>query len=149
MSVNKLGSEMMSKIIRFGVSLEDGLLVKFDALLERIGYRNRSEAIRDLIRDRLVREAWKEGDKEIVGILSLVYNHEKSEVTERLNLIQHKNIGAIVSTTHIHLDSHNCLEVIILKGKSREIEKISDLLQSTKNVKHGGLLRTTTGEGLE
>jgi len=139
----------MSKIIRFGVSLEDGLLVKFDALLERIGYRNRSEAIRDLIRDRLVREAWKEGDKEIVGILSLVYNHEKSEVTERLNLIQHKNIGAIVSTTHIHLDSHNCLEVIILKGKSREIEKISDLLQSTKNVKHGGLLRTTTGEGLE
>jgi len=140
---------MMSKIIRFGVSLEDGLLVKFDALLERIGYRNRSEAIRDLIRDRLVREAWKEGDKEIVGILSLVYNHEKSEVTERLNLIQHKNIGAIVSTTHIHLDSHNCLEVIILKGKSREIEKISDLLQSTKNVKHGGLLRTTTGEGLE
>ncbi|HHF51764.1 MAG: nickel-responsive transcriptional regulator NikR [Candidatus Aminicenantes bacterium] len=140
---------MMSKIIRFGVSLEDELLVKFDALLERIGYRNRSEAIRDLIRDRLVREAWKEGDKEIVGILSLVYNHEKSEVTERLNLIQHKNIGAIVSTTHIHLDSHNCLEVIILKGKSREIEKISDLLQSTKNVKHGGLLRTTTGEGLE
>jgi len=140
---------MMSKIIRFGVSLKDGLLVKFDALLERIGYRNRSEAIRDLIRDRLVREAWKEGDKEIVGILSLVYNHEKSEVTERLNLIQHKNIGAIVSTTHIHLDSHNCLEVIILKGKSREIEKISDLLQSTKNVKHGGLLRTTTGEGLE
>ena len=139
----------MSKIIRFGVSLEDELLVKFDALLERIGYRNRSEAIRDLIRDRLVREAWKEGDKEIVGILSLVYNHEKSEVTERLNLIQHKNIGAIVSTTHIHLDSHNCLEVIILKGKSREIEKISDLLQSTKNVKHGGLLRTTTGEGLE
>jgi len=149
MSVNKLGSKMMSKIIRFGVSLEDELLVKFDALLERIGYRNRSEAIRDLIRDRLVREAWKEGDKEIVGILSLVYNHEKSEVTERLNLIQHKNIGAIVSTTHIHLDSHNCLEVIILKGKSREIEKISDLLQSTKNVKHGGLLRTTTGEGLE
>jgi len=140
---------MMSKIIRFGVSLEGELLVKFDALLERIGYRNRSEAIRDLIRDRLVREAWKEGDKEIVGILSLVYNHEKSEVTERLNLIQHKNIGAIVSTTHIHLDSHNCLEVIILKGKSREIEKISDLLQSTKNVKHGGLLRTTTGEGLE
>lgn len=140
---------MMSKIIRFGVSLEDELLVKFDALLERIGYRNRSEAIRDLIRDRLVREAWKEGDKEIVGILSLVYNHEKSEVTERLNLIQHKNIGAIVSTTHIHLDSHNCLEVVILKGKSREIEKISDLLQSTKNVKHGGLLRTTTGEGLE
>ncbi len=140
---------MMIKIIRFGVSLEDELLVKFDALLERIGYRNRSEAIRDLIRDRLVREAWKEGDKEIVGILSLVYNHEKSEVTERLNLIQHKNIGAIVSTTHIHLDSHNCLEVIILKGKSREIEKISDLLQSTKNVKHGGLLRTTTGEGLE
>ena len=140
---------MMSKVTRFGVSLEDELLKKFDALLDRIGYRNRSEAIRDLIRNRMVKQDWKDEDKEIVGILSLIYNHEKSEVTEKLNHIQHEHIGAIVSTTHIHLDSHNCLEVVILKGKSRDIEKISDLLQSTKNVKHGGLLRTTTGEELE
>ncbi len=139
----------MSKITRFGVSLEDELLRKYDALLERIGYKNRSEAIRDLIRNRLVKEAWEEEDEEVVGILSLVYDHEKSEVTEKLNHIQHQFIGAIVSSTHIHLDSHNCLEVVILKGKSREIEKISDLLQCTLNVKHGGLLRTTIGEGLE
>ncbi len=149
MSVNSLGSKVMSKVTRFGVSLEDELLVKFDALLKRIGYKNRSEAIRDLIRNRLVKQDWKDEDKEIVGILSLVYNHEKSEITEKLNHIQHEHIGAIVSATHIHLDPHNCLEVVILKGKSREIEKISDLLQSTKNVKHGGLLRTTTGEELE
>lgn len=139
----------MSKVTRFGVSLEDVLLRRFDALLERIGYKNRSEAIRDLIRDRLVKQDWKDEDKEIIGILSLVYDHEKSEVTEKLNHIQHQHIGAIVSSTHIHLDSHNCLEVVILKGKSREIERISDLLQSTRNVKHGSLLRTTTGEELE
>ncbi len=143
------GSKMMSKVTRFGVSLEDVLLRRFDALLERIGYKNRSEAIRDLIRDRLVKQDWKDEDKEIIGILSLVYDHEKSEVTEKLNHIQHQHIGAIVSSTHIHLDSHNCLEVVILKGKSREIERISDLLQSTRNVKHGSLLRTTTGEELE
>ena len=139
----------MSKVTRFGVSLEDVLLRRFDTLLERIGYKNRSEAIRDLIRDRLVKQDWKDEDKEIIGILSLVYDHEKSEVTEKLNHIQHQHIGAIVSSTHIHLDSHNCLEVVILKGKSREIERISDLLQSTRNVKHGSLLRTTTGEELE
>jgi len=139
----------MSKVTRFGVSLESQLLNQFDALIKKTGYKNRSEAIRDLIRNRLVRREWEGKEKEIIGILSLVYNHEKREVTETLNRIQHQHIGAIVSSTHIHLDAHNCLEVIILKGKNRIIEKISNQLQSTRNVKHGGLTRTTVGKDLE
>ncbi|MBD3414265.1 MAG: nickel-responsive transcriptional regulator NikR [Candidatus Aminicenantes bacterium] len=139
----------MSKVTRFGVSLESQLLTRFDELLKKAGYKNRSEGIRDLIRERLVKQEWGKKDQEIVGILSLVYNHEKREVTEILNHIQHQHIGAVVSSTHIHLDSHNCLEVVILKGKSQVIEKISHQLQSTRNVKHGGLIKTTTGEGLE
>ncbi len=139
----------MSKITRFGVSLESQLLTQFDALLKKEGYKNRSEAIRDLIRNRLVKQEWEEGDKEIIGILSLVYNHEKREVIEILNHIQHQHIGVVISSTHIHLDSHNCLEVVILKGKSKVIEEISSRLQSTRNVKHGGLIRTTAGKKLE
>ncbi|MFW6140900.1 MAG: nickel-responsive transcriptional regulator NikR [Acidobacteriota bacterium] len=139
----------MAKVTRFGVSLESQLLTQFDALLKKSGYKNRSEAIRDLIRDRLVKQEWEESDKEIIGILSLVYNHEKREVTEILNHIQHQHIEAIISSTHIHLDSHNCLEVIILRGKSRIIEKISNQLQSTRNVKHGDLIKTTIGKDLQ
>lgn len=144
-----IGREIMAKVTRFGVSLESQLLTQFDALLKKSGYKNRSEAIRDLIRDRLVKQEWEESDKEIIGILSLVYNHEKREVTEILNHIQHQHIEAIISSTHIHLDSHNCLEVIILRGKSRIIEKISNQLQSTRNVKHGDLIKTTIGKDLQ
>ncbi|HZX09411.1 MAG TPA: nickel-responsive transcriptional regulator NikR, partial [Acidobacteriota bacterium] len=107
------------------------------------------EAIRDLIRDRLVKQEWEEENKEIIGIMSVVFNHEKREVTEILNHIQHQHIGAIISSTHIHLDSHNCLEVIILRGKSRVIENISNQLKSTRNVKHGELIKTTVGKDLE
>lgn len=139
----------MDKVTRFGVSLESQLLTQFDALLRKIGYKNRSEAIRDLIRDRLVKQEWEEENKEIIGIMSVVFNHEKREVTEILNHIQHQHIGAIISSTHIHLDSHNCLEVIILRGKSRVIEKISNQLKSTRNVKHGELIKTTVGKDLE
>jgi len=139
----------MSKVTRFGVSLESQLLNQFDVLLKKTGYRNRSEAIRDLIRDRLVKQQWEKEDKEIIGILSLVYNHEKREVTEILNQIQHQHIGAIVSSTHIHLDSHNCLEVVILRGKGQIIERISNQLKSTRNVKHGELIKTTVGKDLQ
>jgi len=139
----------MDKVTRFGVSLESQLLTQFDALLKKTGYKNRSEAIRDLIRDRLVKQEWEEENKEIIGIMSVVFNHEKREVTEILNHIQHQHIGAIISSTHIHLDSHNCLEVIILRGKSRVIENISNQLKSTRNVKHGELIKTTVGKDLE
>jgi len=138
----------MEKITRFGVSIESNLLKKFDKLINKIGYSNRSEAIRDLIRDRLVAEEWKEADKETVGILGLVYNHEKRELTENLTKIQHQHIDLVVSSTHIHLDHHNCLEVIVLRGKSSLIKKTANELLSTRSVKHGQLIMTTTGSEL-
>ncbi len=139
----------MSNITRFGVSLDSDLLRRFDALIEKIGYENRSEAIRDLIRDRLVAKEWENADLETVGVLALVYNHETRELTENLNAIQHEHIDLIVSSTHIHLDAHNCLEVIILKGPAGLIRRISDKLLITKNVKHGRLITTTTGEHID
>ena len=135
----------MGKVVRFGVSVEGELLKKFDRLIDNIGYSNRSEAIRDLIRERLVRKEWEDKDKETVGILGLVYNHEKRELTEKLTRIQHEYLHATISSTHIHLDQHNCLEVIILKGKSGFIRKIADELLSTKSVKHGELIMTSKG----
>ncbi len=135
----------MGKVVRFGVSVEGDLLKKFDRLIDNTGYSSRSEAIRDLIRERLVRKEWKDKDKETVGILGLVYNHEKRELTENLTRIQHKYLHSTISSTHIHLDHHNCLEVIILKGKSGFIRKIADELLSTKSVKHGELIMTSTG----
>ena len=139
----------MKKVTRFGVSLEAELLEKFDALVEKIGYRSRSEALRDLIRERLVSEEWKEEEKETVGILGLVFGHEKRELTETLTRIQHQYLDMIISSTHIHLDHHNCLEVIILRGKSTLIKKVTDDLLSTRSVKHGKLLMTTTGSGID
>ena len=139
----------MAKITRFSVSVETELLEKFDGIIEKMDYKSRSEAIRDLIRERLVSEEWKEEEKETVGILGLVYEHEIRELTETLNRIQHQNIDTIISSAHIHLNHHNCLEVIILKGKSVLIKKIADELLSTRNVKHGKLIMTTTGSGID
>lgn len=139
----------MSKVVRFGVSLETVLLKKFDSFIQRLGYNSRSEALRDLIRERLVAEEWKTENKEIIGVLSLVYDHEIRELTDKLTQIQHQYLELIVSSTHIHVDHHNCLEVIILKGKSGVIKNISQELQSTKGVKHGTLAMTTTGEEIK
>jgi len=139
----------MSKITRFGVSLDSELLRRFDALIGKLGYGNRSEAIRDLIRDRLAIKDWESEKAETVGVLALVYDHETRELTENLNAIQHRHIDLVVASTHIHLDAHNCLEVIILKGSSGLIRKISDRLLITKSVKHGGLIRTTTGRHID
>lgn len=139
----------MEKVSRFGVSLETPLLKKFDLLLEKLGYKSRSEAIRDLIRERLVTEEWSSGHFKTIGVLSLVYNHHVRELSEVLNQIQHQNINLVLSTTHIHVDQHNCLEVVILKGKSNHIKKVSDKLMSTRGVKHGRLIMTTTGNEID
>jgi CopG family nickel-responsive transcriptional regulator len=140
---------IMEKVTRFGVSIDTILLRRFDKLIKKLGYRSRSEAFRDLIRERLVSEEWKDEKKETVGILGLVFSHDTRELTEILTRIQHKYLDVIVSSTHIHLDHHNCLEVIILKGRSRMIQKISDTLLATKNVKHGQLITTTTGKHID
>jgi CopG family nickel-responsive transcriptional regulator len=136
-------------IKRFGVSLDSLLLERFDKLIAKKGYPNRSEAIRDLIRDSLVKEEWKYGDKETVGAITIVYSHDIRELTDTLTDIQHHFHTSIVSSMHVHLDHHNCLEVIIVKGKAKEIKKIANKLIGTKGVKHGKLALTTTGKYLK
>lgn len=138
----------MSKITRFGVSLESSLLEKFDRLNDQSGYKNRSEAIRDLIREKLVNEEWSSSEQETVGVFSLVFDHHQRELNKTLTTIQHDHLDVIVSSTHIHIDHHNCLEVIILRGKVDAIKKITGEIASTKGVKHCALNMTSTGSNL-
>lgn len=136
------------RVIRFGVSADLRLLEKFDEMIAEKGYASRSEAIRDLIRDQLVEFAWTEQNEDVVGTLTIVYNHESTELTERLTDIQHQHHSAIISTLHVHLDEHNCLEVLVMKGKSNQVKSIAAKLVSTKGVKHGKLTVSTTGRDL-
>jgi CopG family nickel-responsive transcriptional regulator len=135
-------------VTRFGVSLDENLLKRFDRLIADKGYANRSEAIRDLIRDSLVSEQWEAGTEETAGTITLVYSHDTRELNDTLNEIQHHHHAAVISTMHIHLDGHNCLEVLVVRGKGREIKKIADRLIGTKGVVHGKLTLTTTGQGM-
>lgn len=137
-----------SSTTRFGVSLDDRLLRRFDGVIQKKGYANRSEAIRDLIRDSLVEDEWKDDDRETVGTLTLVYDHGTHELSEQLTDLQHSFHKQVISTLHVHLDAHNCLEVLVLRGKSGEIRKRAELLVSMKGVKHGKLTMTSTGKGI-
>ena len=134
---------------RFGISLDSSLLKSFDRHIAKKGYASRSEAIRDLIRDSLVKEEGEYGEKETVGSITIVYSHDTRELTDTLTDIQHNFHTSIVSSMHVHLDHHNCLEVIIVKGKGKEIKKIADRLIGTKGVKHGKLSLATTGKHLK
>jgi len=138
----------MSDLTRFGVSIDSTLIKKFDALIRRKGYTSRSEAIRDMIRDGLVEQEWKTENRETVGTITIVYNHHTRELEHALTDMQHKSFHQIISTLHVHLDAHNCLEVLVVKGKSQEIKKIADRLIGTRGVKHGKLTMTTTGKEL-
>lgn len=139
----------MGKLVRFGVSLDEGLLEQFDPFIERLGYKSRSEAIRDLIRERLVADEWKSETGPAMGVLSLVYSHDVRELSKKLTDIQHHHLGVILSTTHIHMDEHNCLEVVILRGTARKIQEVAGRLLSAKGVKHGKLITTTTGQHID
>lgn len=139
----------MALITRFGVSIEESLLKNFDRLISRKGYQNRSEALRDLIRESLVQEEWEVGKKETVGTIAIVYSHHTRELSRNLTDMQHRYYQSILSSLHIHLDEHNCLEVLVVKGRGEDIKKISDRLIGTKGVKHGKLSLTTTGKNLE
>lgn len=138
----------MVEAIRFGVSMNRELLAEFDRLIAKLGLPNRSEAIRKLIRERLVQEEWKLSSEETIGTITIVYSHEVRELTERLTELQHQYHRQIISTMHIHLDRHNCLEVLAVKGKGSDIKRIADRLLSTKGIKHGRLATTTTGRKL-
>ena len=134
----------MPVLVRFGVSLEKELLQKFDVLLRGKNYTNRSEAIRDLIRQELVKKQWQE-DKEIAGTITMIYDHHKREVVNKLMDIQHGFGEVIISTQHIHLDHHNCLEIIAVKGRPKAAEKLADTLKAVKWVKHATLSMSSTG----
>ena len=134
-----------SELMRFGVSMENDLLEKFDALCAARGYRNRSEAIRDMVRNLLIENALQEESTEGVGTLTLVYNHHQRELEEKLTNYQHDHLNEIISTVHVHLSRHLCLEVLILRGKAKEIRKVADGLIATKGVQHGKLVLTTAG----
>lgn len=138
----------MSMTKRFGVSIPDELLAKLDKLAKKKGYSNRSEVIRDLVRDRFVDEEWAEGGGEVVGTVTLVYDHHSHDLSDKLADLQHSHFKNIVSTTHIHLDEHNCLEVLVVRGKSQKVREISDRLIATKGVMHGKLVMTSTGKNL-
>jgi CopG family nickel-responsive transcriptional regulator len=141
------GGGFMSSLVRFGVSLEEELLKKFDRHIKKNKYTNRSEAVRDLIREELVKKEWME-NKEVTGAITIVYDHHTRELVNKILDIQHDYHDFILSTQHIHLDHHNCFEIIVTRGKSKDIEKLFQLLKSAKGVKHAGFLMATKGKGL-
>lgn len=139
---------LMSSLIRTGISLEKELLERFDAVISRKGYSNRSEAIRDLVRDYFVEEDVA-SDKVMVATLTLIYDHHQPKLAEQLIDAQHDYKGQVLATTHVHLDHRNCLEVIILRGRGTEVQRFADHLLSLRGVKHGKLVLTNAGEALE
>jgi CopG family nickel-responsive transcriptional regulator len=137
----------MSDLVRFGVSIENSLLEKFDSFIKEKHYKNRSEAIRDLIRQNLVKEEWIKG-KEVAGVISLVYNHHLRDLVNILTDIQHDFYQLIISTQHIHLDHDNCLEIVVVKGKPNQIQQLASKLKATRGVKFSELSLATTGKEL-
>jgi CopG family nickel-responsive transcriptional regulator len=137
----------MTKLVRFGVSLEKTLLEKFDAVLRDRGYTNRSEAFRDLIRQELIQQEWKAGD-EVAGAITIVYDHHCKDLVHGITDIQHDYQAIVISTQHIHLDHDHCLEIIAVKGKSAAVRRLADRLRSLKGIKHGTLSMSSTGKNL-
>ena len=134
-------------LVRFSVAMPEELLMRFDELVARRGVaKNRSEMVRDLVRDALIKEESEIIGTEVMGTLTIVFDHHASDVQETLHSIQHANYGMVISTTHVHLDERNCLEVIILRGETTIVHDVADRILGTKGVKNGGLVITTTGQ---
>jgi CopG family nickel-responsive transcriptional regulator len=129
---------------RVGVSFEPELLTKFDALIKKMGYTNRSEAIRDLIRKEIVESAVKEEDCEVIGTLTILYDHHQGNIMDTLTYLQHQHHDEISFTTHIHVDTHTCLEIVIIRGNSKRVKHLADQVKALKGVKHGELSITKT-----
>ena len=138
----------MAQTVRFGVSMDAELLAAFDTLLARKGYPNRSEAIRDMVRDAIVETEWDADEKPTVAVLCLVYDHDASGLASRLTAVQHEHVREITATLHVHLDARNCLEVLVLRGPPAKLRHLADQLTATRGVKHGQLVMTTTGKRL-
>ena len=132
---------------RFTISLDEKLLERFDTIIKEQKYVNRSEAIRDLIRSSFVEEDWQ-ADKDVVGVISMVYDHHQPKLQEKVTEIQHDYHHQIVSATHIHMDHHNCLEVVIVKGKAGSVNELADRLRSLRGVRNCKMAMSTTGKDL-
>jgi len=138
----------MSKLVRFGVSLEKALLDKFDVLIAERGYASRSEALRDFIRGSLIEKEWTEGE-EVAGAITLVYDHHRKDLMGHMTDIQHDYHHLIISTQHIHLDHDLCLEIIAVRGPAAEVGKLADSLRSVKGVMHGTVSMSSVGKDLD
>lgn len=134
-------------LIRLSFSIEKSLARRLEALVKAGGYRTRSEYIRDLIRSRLVEEAWRKNE-EALGTITLVFNHHQRRLSERLTDIQHHHHAMVMATTHIHLDRDLCAESIMVRGRADEIQKLADSLRSQKGVLHANLAMGSTGKKL-
>lgn len=130
-------------MIRFGVSMDEELLERFDEWIEGSGQVNRSEAVRDLVRARLVEATTADEHAQGFGVLTLVYDHHQRELQDRLTAVQHDHGDSIISTTHVHVDHHNCLEVILLRGGVAVMRRLSDELGGLKGVQHSRLTLTS------
>jgi CopG family nickel-responsive transcriptional regulator len=138
----------MAELTRFGISIDSRLLQQFDELIDRKGYVNRSEAVRDLIRSTLVEDQWTRTDEEAVGTVTIVYDHHIRDLADKLTEHQHSHHNSIISALHVHLDAHHCLEVVVVRGKAGDLRRIADELIGTKGVKHGKLVTSTSGRDL-
>jgi CopG family nickel-responsive transcriptional regulator len=134
----------MKKLIRFGISIEESLSSKFDRFIKEKNYTNRSEAIRDLIRETFVKEAWKK-NRIVSGAITMIYDHHQRMLVEKLIDVQHNYSKLIVSSQHVHLNRYDCLEIVVVKGASKKIQNLSDKLKSIKGVKHVSLAMTSVG----
>ena len=135
----------MGKLVRFSISIDEDLVGAFDRLSHEMGYSSRSEAVRDTIRQTLIRREWDSGD-DVAGVVTILYDHHHAGLSEAITRIQHNCLGQIISSTHVHIDKDNCLEFIAVKGKGHELEKLANRLISLKGVKHGQLTGTSTGK---
>jgi CopG family transcriptional regulator, nickel-responsive regulator len=133
----------MAQLSRIGVSLDSDLLDRFDKFIAGKGYDNRSEAFRDLIRDQLVGTAVVAGTAPVVGTVTLIYDHHTRLLPEKLADLQHEHHEVVIATLHAHLDHDTCLEVVVLRGKSRDVQQLADKLISTKGVRHGRLVMSS------
>lgn len=135
------------KIVRFGVSLDAELLEKFDRFIKEKSYDNRSEAFRDLIRQEIVKKQW-DSDAEVAGAITLIYDHHHRELLNKITDLQHDFQSIIISTQHVHLDHDNCLEIVAVKGKARELQKLAEMLKAIKGIKHATLSMSSTGKDI-
>jgi CopG family nickel-responsive transcriptional regulator len=138
----------MSELVRFTVSLEPELYKRLERILAASGYENRSEFIRDLVRERLVKEEW-DSDKEVVGVITLIYDHSTRELNAKLTNLQHHHHDVILATTHVHLNHRLCAETTLARGQASEIRAIADSLRRQKGVLHATLSLSSTGKHLD